>query len=490
MYVCNQALEDNKGLGMHRTQKEKKPENIVFGIGVVLILLYVVAMFSISVPKHSVQQVYVEDETPYVDDILVEKNISDMSAYKDMNVFVWVREGEHEDNLNEETLEYMRDNNPDLISGDKWADGWFILSLSIESGDSSQGSGQVGTYFGEDIKLSESTQLNIQEKGYSDYQSRDWAEGLIRTADEATNLMARPSYASPTVILASSAFPVVLLGVWVLSTKIARSTRRRALDKVRDEAEGVDSYVRNADTVLVGEYASRIQDTSYEVLRNYTDILEKRDKVAKIPWFLLAVRFFAIRALSEDVDDLVYRVGLVSDAMTIYERGEGWKGVWFKQTQDVRSSINGLLVGELARNPYTRSQGESARRFMEDIDRRLYEGKYDVDILFREVEQVQELVSNATQNYMDHQMSKESNSEKRNYIEKSVENERMSYRTRRDSGLFVYYSRYYYYTPHIYTRGYSSGVSSYASSQSSSSSSSSYGGSGGGFSGAGSSSRF
>lgn len=482
-----------------RTSLRDEPhkENRVFGVGVVLILLYVVAMFIVSMPKGDVQSVTIEEEISaggdpegFVDEVLVENELSDISTYKDLNMFVYVKEGDSSDNLNEDTLEYMRANHPELITGDKWTDGWFILSLNIESGDASPGSGQVGTYFGEDVKVGESVQQHIQEQGYDLFRERNWSGGLIESAEEAGSLMAKPFYAGAGFILVTAAVPFGLLGLFVIMTRASRSTRIKAMDSLRDNVEGVDEYIRNADTVLVGEYASQIRTTADSVLRSYTDLLDRRDKIEKLRWNQLAFNYSVIRSVYKDADDFVNKVDMVSDAMTIYEKDAGWKEAWFRQTQEVRSAINGLLVGEMSRDREMRNRGNYARKWIEDVDSRLYEGKENVDLLFKQVDEIQQFVSDATKAYMDEQLAMESNTSRRGYIERGIESERLSYRNRRRTSLFTYHSRGYIYTPMIYTAGYSSGASSYTSAQSSSSSSSGYGGGGGGFSGAGSSSSF
>lgn len=468
---------------------EPRRENIVFGVGIVLVVIYLITMFFLSAPKDNVQEVVVEDSTTYVDDTLVERELSDISVHQDMNMFVYVKEGSPEDNLNEDTLNYMRENHPELITGDKWTDGWFILSLNIESGDSSPGSGQVGTYFGEDVKVGESTQQSIQEEGYELFRERNWSGGLIESAEEAGSQMGKPFYGDVMFILISAGVPVAFLVMFVMGTRKAREWRHEAVENMRDHAEGVDQYIRNAGNVLVGEYASQIRNTSDDVLRSYTDLLDRRDKIEKLRWYQLAFNLSAIRSLSQQSDDFVNKVYMVSDAMTIYEKSDGWKDAWFRQTQDVRSAINGLLVGEMSEDREMRNRGDYARQWIEDVDRRLYEGEEDVDLLFKQVDEIQNFVSDATKAYMDAQLAQESNSSRRGYIRNGIEDERRRYRDRSRTSIFAYHSRGYIYTPMIYTAGHSAGISSYQSAQSSSSSSG-YGGGGGGFSGAGSSSSF
>lgn len=87
-------------------------------------------------------------------------------------------------------------------------------------------------------------------------------------------------------------------------------------------------------------------------------------------------------------------------------------------------------------------------------------------------------------------IEKMNDSEKRKYIQESIEKQTRENQRGRSSNIFDYYSPSIYYTYGTYSLGYDQGVSNYISSQSTSSSTTGYGGSGGGFSGAGSSTSF
>ena len=140
---------------------------IIAFIGIIVVGNIVSEMNS---PKDSFQKIIVEDYTKKVDPILVEKELKKIKTHEDINVLVYAKNGQKGDNLNEDTLNYVRDKHPELITGDKWTDGWFIVSLNIESGDSLIGSGQVGTYYGENIKLVENEQLASQKAGYISFK--------------------------------------------------------------------------------------------------------------------------------------------------------------------------------------------------------------------------------------------------------------------------------------------------------------------------------
>ncbi|MCR2692910.1 DUF5129 domain-containing protein, partial [Salmonella enterica] len=81
---------------------------------------------------------------------------------------------------------YARTAHPEWISqkpedhGDYWADGYFIITLSLEGPDS----GQVGTYFGEDRKVSDELMEKIHEAGYEDFKQARWSDGIIAVATE------------------------------------------------------------------------------------------------------------------------------------------------------------------------------------------------------------------------------------------------------------------------------------------------------------------
>lgn len=475
----------------------KTKEATVFGGIAVLLIVYIILVGILGAPKHEVTSVGVDDqtaengETGQVDPILVEKELEGYPAYKDLKVFVYAKNGSPSDNINEDTLNYMRDKHPEFISGDKWADGTLILTLNIESRGDSVGSGQIGTYFGEDVKIPKiGQQQNIQSKGYDKFKENNWSQGIINVGQAASDIMAQPKYASVPVAIYYSIIIVFFVLVWAVVNNVARRVFNSSAAHLDENAQGLNDYVRDADDVLVGKYAERIAESSHDLLISYTDLLEIRDKLMRTVWFLVAFHSIKVYKFYKKSNEVVGELNLLIDAMDIYEKNPGWEQAWENQIEDTESAIRDLAFGE-------RISGldSSAKLYnivsaeMESIREDMYSGTQDVDVLFMRVDKINQAISDHVEKQMEYDLGRESNLKKRSMIEKSIQRENREYNRVGRASLFTYYSPVMYYSPYSYATGYSSGLTSYKN-HTSGSSSSGYGGSGGGFSGSGSSSSF
>lgn len=450
----------------------------------VIAVLFVTALF-ISAPRDNFKNITVEDSTGKVDEILIEKELKKMNTYKPIDVFVYVKNGSPSDNLNEDTLNYVRDNHPDMISGDKWANGRFIISVNVQSGDSRPGSGQVGTYYGEDIKVGSSKELVAQKTGYSSFQETNWSQGIINVAQSSSGMMAQPIIGSAFFLFFMSAILILIGLVWFILTKLSRRFRDKAVNELDELTQDVDSTIRQADNVFVGQYVERIKESSRKLLIEYTDMLDSIKPLTKLTWKNLGLNFIKTYKFSYTVDEMSEETELVKKAITLYEKDNGWESVWNEQTQETRDSIDEILSDNSFWIHW--SKAEELKKQMILIDEEMVSGQVDVDEIFQKVDKVNESVSSIVRQHMADSLHDVDNDEKRDSIESHIDSELSNKRYRR-SNIFRNYSHYTYYTPAIYYAGYSSGVSSYNNSQSSSSSG--YGGSGGGFSGSGSSSSF
>lgn len=475
----------------------KTKEVRVFGCIAVLLIIYIVLVGILGAPKQEIKSVEVADQTAedgktgQVDPILVKKELEGYPAYKDLKVFVYAKSGSPSDNINEDTLNYMRDKHPEFISGDKWADGTLILTLNIESGGDSVGSGQVGTYFGEDVKIPKiGQQQHVQSQGYDKFKENNWSQGIINVGQSASDIMAQPKYASAPVAIFYSIIIMVFVLVWSVVNNIARRAFNFSSTYLDENAQELNDYVRDADNVLVGQYAERIAESSHELLISYTDLLESRDKLMRLAWFLVGFHAITVHKFCKRSDEIVGELSLLIDAMDIYEKNPGWEQAWERQIKDTESAIRDLVFGEKMSHLDSSSKLYNVvSAEMDDIRESMYAGTQDVDVLFMRVDKINQAISDHVEKQMKYELGHESNGKKRSMIENSIQRENRKYNRIGRASLFTYYSPIMYYSPHSYATGYSSGVTSYKN-HTSGSSSSGYGGSGGGFSGSGSSSSF
>ena len=124
-----------------------------------------------------VTAVEVHDEAEVLDPVRVEEDIAALRTYAPVRVVVWTRDGGPSDNINAETLAWARDlPDEELLSPDGryWADGTLVITLSVEN-TTGTGSGQVGTYFGEDIAVElHERSGGSPSHGYDHFQALNW----------------------------------------------------------------------------------------------------------------------------------------------------------------------------------------------------------------------------------------------------------------------------------------------------------------------------
>lgn len=102
--------------------------------------------------------------------------------YQPTKVAVYTYNGTASDNLNEEVLRYARAEHPDWISpdGQKWADGLFIFALDPVGR-------HVGTYMGEDRRVSPGARTDIQDASKDLLRDAQWTDGPLPASAAARN---------------------------------------------------------------------------------------------------------------------------------------------------------------------------------------------------------------------------------------------------------------------------------------------------------------
>lgn len=459
------------------------PETIFIAVWSIIVIAFCVTIIALIGPKNSIQDVQIEDSTGQIDETLLKNDLKELSTYKDMNVFVYVKNGKSSDNINEDTLNYARTDHPELLDEPKWADGWFIMTLNIESGNKSPGSGQIGTYYGEDVKINNSAQKASQDAGKSSFKERNWTEGLTQVADKSSKTMARPFYASPGLVIFLTLVVLFVSFVIYALTRYSRYLRDTAIEKLQAQTEKVDTTARHAGDVFVGKYVKRIKDSSHNLLEIYTDLLDDKDELLKLNVLTFGLAIFQTGTFHKSVNELVNETEIISDAITLYEHNDGWQEVWKNHTEETRESIQTLLTD--SDFWVYQKQASDFNEQMGKLDEDMYSGEVDVDLIFQKIDTMNEQISSIIKDHLEGTLSVIDKPKKRDLIQKNVDLDTVDFKHRRRT-IFNSYSHYPYYTPAVFYSGYTTGVNSYNSSTSTSG----YGGSGGGFSGSGSSSSF
>lgn len=478
----------------------KKPEVLVLSLLAVLVIAAAAVLHTLTRPSAPPGDVLVEDMTGLADPVLLEEDLAAQRFHTDVDVVVYVREGQYEDNVNEETLTFAREHHPELIDHPYWRDGLLLITLSVE--DAARGQGQIGTYFGEDLAPGESAETRIQQAGRDAFQSNNWNEGIIQVAGAAARLMDRPWYASSAVTVVAPGIIVVLLLAAGITIGWTRGRIDAAAGRLGEATTGIDDLMDRVEHIIIGEYAQKIRGTAHSSLREYTDLLAERDRLRSLPWLRLAFpgTVAAAGRFSGRVDGFTADLKVVRDSLTLYEHAPGWEQVWGAQLQGIREELRQVRSDPL----FTKQRGaardallayaDEAERELDRLDSEMRSAAGDrtaetTDIALAQLEALQEDLGARTQAFLDE--SRLFEGAQGRYVEKATAKQLRSHRPATITG---YYGRSPM-MPAALIAGHRLGMRQYRQSQQRSSSSGGsvtrgFGSSGGGFRGSGSSSRF
>lgn len=169
--------------------------------------------------------------------------------YQPTKVAVYTYNGTASDNLNEEVLRYARAEHPDWISpdGQKWADGLFIFALDPVGR-------HVGTYMGEDRKVSPGARTDIQDASKDLLRDAQWTDGTIAGIRRGAELINQPWYRSAAFLISlwiGAGLAAAGAAAWLLVRWRTRVGCRR------ETAKGDAAYARVSMDLPVTEQIGR-----------------------------------------------------------------------------------------------------------------------------------------------------------------------------------------------------------------------------------------
>ncbi|MCQ9386062.1 DUF5129 domain-containing protein [Brevibacterium moorei] len=459
-------------------------------------------------PTAAPSSVEVVEQADAADPTLLKEEVGKLRFHRPVRVVVWFRTGDYADKLNEETLKWAR-SNPDmnLLSPDgrKWADGTFILTVSVESNEVT-GSGQVGTYFGEDVRVESGDghdrEKKIQQAGSDAFKRMDWTEGAVQVTRAAADLMARPWYKTPLLALIIPGIFVVAFALNGAGALLLRKGFVMAAGKFDSTTVGVNDRVTAAQEIPDVGLGEKIRATAGEVLRIYDDSLSQRTALNAFAWPVISPvngrMTSRLKDFAGNVDTIVDATHMLQNAIVLYNRDSSWEQIWTEEINETGRALRGFADPRLA-NRVGVQRAEEFKRFgaageaeLEDIRRSGIEGGGEniVQCLDR-IADLRKRLSAQTQELQARGTAYAGGAGR--YISKAIDKEQ-SRANGASRSITGYYDRPYFSTPTAFMIGYVNGQHNYQRAQQSSSSSSGsstgYGSSGGGFSGSGSSSRF
>ena len=453
--------------------------------------------------------VIVEDTAGTLDLNTLIPAVEKIDFYEPTTVAIYTRAGEYEDNFNEEVLTYARAEHPEWLSADgqKWADGLYIFALDPIGR-------QVGTYMGEDRKVSLGDRTKIQESTYGHLRDAQWTDGVIQGVESGAEIINRPWHKSPFFlgVLKFFGFNTALItGI----TLVVRARNLRLSRKAMKEGDASYSSVTmdleatelNANTIPTDSaYGAKVLELHRDFSTRYAKATDMSNRVhaysdKELKWGdnRKAVEAFAVLAAELDGDD-----DLIADTNTLLNQSPGWASAWDRQVAPLREDLNG--IDEVLSKPGANSEtGRALSSFG-------HTAKDDLTVWGMELERREISPETALDRLRDcrHKLTELLREHSPTVIAAVAKTEGEAVRMRISmDGSFRDQRRHHrggivdtayptdiYFAPTTFNLGYAAGYSDVESARreaerpSSSGSSTGYGSSGGSFSGSGSSSHF
>ncbi|SEE98141.1 hypothetical protein SAMN04489740_3503 [Arthrobacter alpinus] len=430
-----------------------------------------------------------------------------ISFHSPTKVVVFTRNGSSSDNFNEEVLRYARANHPEWISADgqKWADGLFILAFDPAGR-------QVGTYMGEDRKVSLEKQEAIQGATKDLFREAQWTDGAIEGVKKGAKLINQPWYLSAGFIITSS----ITGGLALLGLGIRAGVRAKNRAKAAEHLKRGDAGFASVSLELpVTELNAKTipQSSTYgslvlEKYRNFSTLYNEasglnhqahafsKKELSKAGNVKVTAQYADLAEELDRLDDVI------ADTNTLLNKYSGWGAAWDRQTGSLMDDLAGLpellTQREAQGQPSTAALAAfQAQRMqgLQQLSADVQAGIITPDVALDELRNIQVELTNLLQEHSTAMIAiyAKTGSE-RTSMQKAMDRSRRDNIDSRPATILGSVSNWYMFYPvYAFSTGYASGQSAVDTARtqaSSGGSSSGYGSSGGSFSGSGSSSSF
>lgn len=453
--------------------------------------------------------VVVEDRAGILDRSTLLPAVRSIEFHQPTTVAVYTYNGTATDNLNEEVLRFARAEHAEWISADgqKWADGLFLFALDPVGR-------HVGTYMGEDRKVSLEQREDIQNAAKNLLRDAQWTDGAIAGIRRGAELINQPWYRSTAfVVTAWTTATAALAGAatWLTVRWRTRVSSRKEL------ARGDSSYASvsmdlpvtelNASTIPESSrYGSTVLEKHRSFLAKYSTATELSTRVHALSGKDLSRRpnLKLVRSYADAAAELDALDDVIADTNALLNRGSSWAPAWDRQLAPFRNDLAALEPMLSKRH----AEGDSAtamalRSFRAETDRRLEqwtaelaEGTVTPETALDRLRDARTHLSELLKNHADTVIDGFARNAKeaglmRKEMETTQAGPKASYgRSYEPSILGTVYPSYYFLSVPTFNSGFDTGVSSVSSARGGDGSTTGYGSSGGSFSGSGSSSNF
>lgn len=431
--------------------------------------------------------------------------LEDINFREPTQVVIYTRNGKYSDNFNEEVLRYAREEHPEWISADgqKWADGLFIFAFDPVGR-------QVGTYMGEDRKVSMGQREAIQEAASDLFVDAQWTDGTIAGVEKGAKLINQPWYQSAAFIITTSiagGLAVLGFGTWATVRAV---NRKKAADHIK---RGDAGYASVSLALEVTELNAKTipESSSYGTLvlekyRNFSNLYNQagilnqqahgftKKELSKGKNVKTTKKYADLASELDDLDDVI------ADTNTLLNRFAGWGEAWDRQAQPLAEDLEELstLISSREAKGLATTAALASFQSQKSAELQALAADFQAERLTPEealdrLKSLRQELTNLLQQHSSAMINKyaKSSAEKDKMREAMEKSRRNDPRVRQNNILGSVYGWNTFYSVHSFSSGYQSGKSAVDTSRSSSSGSSTgYGSSGGSFSGSGSSSRF
>ena len=479
-----------------------------FGILLLLLLTWVLgnAATAYAVAPSSVE---VYDIAGVLDRARLVDALEATDFHEPTKVVVYTYNGRTEDNLNEEVLRFARGEHKEWISSDgqKWADGLFIFALDPVGR-------HVGTYMGEDRKVSLEQRDDIQDAAKELLRDAQWTDGTIAGVRRAAVLINQPWYESSAFLVTvwvSGGTVALGAGAWIVVRAVTRSASRKEVDR------GDRSYANVSLDLEVTELnAGSIPESSTyggQVLEKYRTFLNRyhlasglSNKVHALSRSQLGERknLRLTRQYADAAAELDALDDVIADSNSLLNRTSTWPTAWDRQLAPFRSDLAGLEQllakrngqGDAATAAALRSFRDESLRGIEKWTADLGEGRITPEKALDRLNEARSHLALLLEHHAETVINGYAKNEReaelmrkemRSVRSSSKQNHRRTYEP---SILGAIYPSYHFFSVATFNSGLDTGVSSVGAARGGDGSTTGYGSSGGSFSGSGSSSGF
>ncbi|CAN7401201.1 DUF5129 domain-containing protein [Arthrobacter sp. LjRoot14] len=453
-------------------------------------------------------EIVVEDGAGVLDLNRLIPAVEAIDFYEPTRVAVFTYRGSADANLNEEVLRFARAEHPEWISGDgqKWADGLFIFAVDPVGR-------HVGTYMGEDRKVSLEQRQDIQDASKDLLRDAQWTDGTIAGIRRGAELINQPWYRSTAfLVTAWSSVAAAVLGAatWLIVRWRTRADSRKELARGDASYSNVSMDLQvtelNAGTIPESSrYGSTVLEKHRTFLARYKTATELANRahaltpraMSRRPNLKLVRDFADASAELDALDDVI------ADTNALLNRGSAWASAWDRQLAPFRSDLAALeqmlskrhAAGDSATAAALRSFRDESHREIERWSAELAEGTISPETALDRLRDARTHLTELLKNHADTVIAGFAKTDRearlmREEMESSQAGTKAKHgRTYEPSILGTVYPSYYFFSVPAFNTGFSTGVGSVSTARGGGSTTG-YGGSGGSFSGSGSSSSF